>query len=358
MASVDPNQASAVQGYYQKYLGRAANPDDPEKWLTGQYGYGTDLGSIENAIRNSDEARQYSSRSGAPSQPGAGGDLRSMVDQQLAYAKSTDDPNYWYQKIGADPNGTGSAWAYWQDRINRGNGAQLGLPLYNDSGGSAYNTNTFSDPATQSYEKLLNSLIGKLNTNYQPPDYQNTIDQMKKYLDQLNGPAYTPEQQGIMATQALDPLERARYGAEQNTRNRLLAQGVAPTSGVIEDAIRQVDNQFTGARANTQAQLATNQIGVSRQNQALAAQLAPQISGFEHGNYNYNLGNQMNAASLAGIIPQLAWSRLQGANSAIQPLAPSALFGLQNQYQQQGYGNAADYMSQLMQLISQLFGGH
>ena len=54
----DPN-ASAVEGYYTKYLGRNANPGDAQTWLSGGYGYGTDLPTIENAIKSSPEALVY-----------------------------------------------------------------------------------------------------------------------------------------------------------------------------------------------------------------------------------------------------------------------------------------------------------
>ena len=55
----------------------------------------------------------------------AGGqpDLLGRVTAALQAAGSTDDPNYWVQKISADPNGAGSAWNYWVGRINQGDGA-------------------------------------------------------------------------------------------------------------------------------------------------------------------------------------------------------------------------------------------
>jgi hypothetical protein len=201
------NDIAAVQGFYQKHLGRAANPGDPETWLSGGYGYGTDLATIENAIRNSPEAQAYARRAQGGGGAAGGGDLKSRIDAALAAAHSTDDPNYWYQKVGGDPNGAGSAWSYWLDRINRGDGSQMGLPKFQDgpSGGGYGGTSVFSDPATANFEKLLNEMIGRFNTPAPPPDYQASIDQMKAYLAKLNGPVYTPAEMELQQTQALNP---------------------------------------------------------------------------------------------------------------------------------------------------------
>lgn len=60
LPGTDP--AEQIRQFYRTYLGRDAAADDPQKWLSGAYGYGTDLGSIENAIKTSDEAQQYAQR--------------------------------------------------------------------------------------------------------------------------------------------------------------------------------------------------------------------------------------------------------------------------------------------------------
>src|SRR6185436_10628819 len=45
----------------------------------------------------------------AQSQPAPPGGLNARIDEALRNAESTDDPSYWYGKIGGDPNGGGSA---------------------------------------------------------------------------------------------------------------------------------------------------------------------------------------------------------------------------------------------------------
>jgi hypothetical protein len=113
-----------VQGYYTKYLGRAANADDPNKWLTGAYGYGTDLPTIENAIKNSDEAKAYAAKQGAGggggAQPPAGG---VPSDYDLAQAMM--------QRL----NAPGQTMSY-QDMVNEFNkGYGTDYQAYNDSRG-------------------------------------------------------------------------------------------------------------------------------------------------------------------------------------------------------------------------------
>lgn len=58
-----------------------------------------------------------------PATSGATPDLMTRVQQALAAAGSTDDPQYWFDKISQDPNGQTSAWDYWVGRINQGDGA-------------------------------------------------------------------------------------------------------------------------------------------------------------------------------------------------------------------------------------------
>ena len=278
--------------------------------------------------------------------------LSSIANQQGVNPSVSRDPGYWTRRIN-ETGGLGQDNSqYWMGLAQRPEGAPEGggQPGYGGTG-------VFNDPATQQYEQLLNGLIGKLNTPYTPPSFQQSIDQMNAYLKQLNGPAFTPQQQDILQTQQLDPLERQRSAQKQQVMERLGSRGITPTSGITEQALENTDNSFNTLRANAQAGIASNQVGVQRQNAATAAQLAPQIAQMEAGNYGQNLGYQTQAANLASIIPQLAWSRLQGAGSQIQPLVPSALMEMQNRYQQQGYGQSADFTNGLTQLLMQLFGG-
>lgn len=86
----DPNSIAAIQGYYTKYTGRAANPNDPQTWLSGGYGYGTDLPTIENAIKNSPEAQAYAKAHGGSSTPA--GSIPSDYDLAQAMLQRLNAP--------------------------------------------------------------------------------------------------------------------------------------------------------------------------------------------------------------------------------------------------------------------------
>ncbi len=285
--------------------------------------------------------------------------LRQWGGQPGVNPSVNADPGYWQRRMLETGGLQPSNLDYWQRLAMTPEGGRSDAPSGGGGamgGGQGYSgTSVFSDPATQQYESLINSLIGRLNTPYQAPHFQQSIDQLNTYLQQLNGPAYTPQQQDILQTQALDPIERQRQQQKQQALTRLGTRGIGPSSGIAESALQGVDNSFNTIDANTRAGLATNQIGVQRQNAAQAAQLAPQIAALEAGQYGSQTNNMLQGVNLASIIPQTAWSRLTGANSLIQPLNPATLLNQQLPYQQQGYNQSADYMSQLMQILGGLF---
>lgn len=363
---------NTINALYQQYLGRQAGPDEAQGWITGAFGP-AELGSIQQQIAASGEAQAYRQAHGGAAPTSGGGGGADWITQALQSVQSTDDPGYWQRVISADPKamaGDPSAIAYWQDRIRRGDGSMLvktgQLSKFNDSGGSGQaggytgtpyaGTNVFSDPATAQFEQLLNGLITRFQTPQTPPHYQQTIDQLNNYLTQLNGPVYTPAQMELLQTQSLDPLQQQHDAAKEQLIQRLGSRGISPGSGIAEKAMEDLDRQFQQARTQTQAGFATNAVGLQRQNQATAASLAPQISALEQAQTGWQDQRSLQAETLAALIPQMAQQRLTAANQSISPINASSLLQLQNQFQQQGYGQGANYGSAIMQLLAQLFG--
>jgi hypothetical protein len=215
-------------------------------------------------------------------------------------------------------------------------------------------TGVFSDPATSQYEKLLNSLISRMNTPYTPPDYQSTIDALKSYITRLNGPAYTPDQMALMQTQAFDPIMAARDQENQNIIARFAQQGMGPSSGPVQAAILANNQKFGQMGTTSRANVATGAIGQQNQNQMNAMALQAQIPTMETGLNTYNNQNAMQAAQYAGIIPQMAWSRLTGANGGLQQSNPLSALQLMSNLQTQGYNQGADYAAQLQQILPYL----
>lgn len=276
-----------------------------------------------------------------------------------------NDPNYWLRRI-LETGGLGSDnEAFWQGLGMRPEGApenwtpSMGSNPANwtqqlNWGGG---TSVFNDPATQQYEQMLNSLIGNLNQPYTPPSFGPSMDYLTKYFQQLQGPAYTPQQMDLLQTQSFDPIMQQRDAARQQILQRFARQGMGPDSGPVQAALLQNDQAYEKLGTQARAGVASNAIGLQKQQQAQAAQLGPLMASLEQQQFNNNQSRQLQAAQEASIIPSLAWQRLTGLNSSIQPINPGSLFQPLQNFQQQGYTQGANYMSQLMQVLTSLFGG-
>ena len=236
------------------------------------------------------------------------------------------------------------------------NGQWVSHPWGSGSG----NGGVFDDPATQGYEDLINQLIGKLNTPYQAPGFQPAIDYLQKYFQQLQNPVYTPEQQGLIQTQALDPLSSQRDATRQQIIQRFANQGLSPSSGIVQKAIQDSDQQFEALRTQAQSSFARGEIEQGKQQAAQAAQLGPAIAGLQQQQFGGNEARALQGLNLAGIIPNLAWQRLTGANNLMQQTNPLNALQLLNSFQTQGYNQGANYGNSLANFFAQLaplFGG-
>ncbi len=290
-----------INGLYNKYLGptRNASQDEYNNWVNGSYG-ATDLSGIENQIRNSGEARAWTASQGSGGNPGnpGGGDLMSRIQQALQGAHSTDDPNYWLQKISSDPNGAGSAWSYWLDRINRGDGSQTGLPKFNDgpSGGGNNNpggpTTGFADPAYQQLLQLAQArtaALGKSQSFPQLDQYikmltdnqatakqraQTFADQLGTRVGQLQQPLLTNANVVQQRSLASNNLLAQRDATLKNQAERRYASGFEPTSGLLAGDQRSTNEAYTNAQAQIDAKLQAGNIAgdEARRNEATQLQ--------------------------------------------------------------------------------------
>jgi hypothetical protein len=342
-----------IASAYQKYLGRAINPDEYQYWQNTP--------NYEQAIAGSAEAQQYANspkpfdpyngdpwfqqnpfpdggsyeqqqawqREAAKRGRTASGSANSTspagsmpwVQQQLARYKSTDDPNYWVRVMAADPKvaaGDQSAIDYWLMRMSIGDGAEdvrMGRKSPYDHGGGASggfgggsnNGTAFSDPATQQWETMLRQVADRL---------MNPTPDATKELQQ---------------TQALDPLERQRQTMKQQTAQRLSQRGITPTSGTWDEAMREVDRQFNELRTRTQA-------------------------GFANTFAQNDENRMMQATNLFKQIPQYQDTRLELARNTLIPTNVGSLLTLQqqgnqwdSQQQQAFWTNLANAVSQLLQ---------
>jgi len=230
---------------------------------------------------------------------------------------------------------------------------------FRKSGAGQYpGTNVFgSDPSTASFEQLLNKLTSSFATPQVPQGYDQAVNQLNTYLGQLNGPVYTPQQMNLLQTQATDPLMQRRDAARQQAIEHLASRGISPTSGIAADLLNQVDRSFDQQNTQQQGQFASNAVGLQRQNQATAAQLAPLISQFQQAQTQTQDQRNQVAATLAAIVPQLAQQRLGAAQGTLAN-SPSIgnLLSLLGGFQQQGYNQGANYGQGIAQLLAALMG--
>ena len=159
--------------------------------------------------------------------------------------------------------------------------------------------NVFDDPATTEWETLLRQLVERLN---QPQ------------------PTMSDSQRDLLQTQSLDPLERQRQAQRQQTTERLAARGITGGSGVLEQALQDVDKQFNQLRTGTQAGFAIDQ--VNREDQR----------------FQGNEQRATNALNLFQRIPELADRRLGMAQNSLQQTNPYQLLQLQQQGNQYAQG--------------------
>ncbi len=226
-----------VNAGYQQYLGRPASQDEYNNWVNGTYG-ATDLQGILGQIQGSGEAQAYSAAHGggtsvSPTAP-APTDLRGRINAALQAAGSTDDPNYWYKVISADPNGGGSAWNYWVDRINRGDGSSLGLPKFIDAGNNTPTSSNNYRPtgAGTPYQTSAAAAPAASTTPYQNPMLPYVQGLLKTLLERDQTPIDTSSPE---VNPALTAYKGQQANALADTRNslaeRAYAQGTGTNSG-------------------------------------------------------------------------------------------------------------------------------
>lgn len=220
----------------------------------------------------------------------------------------------------------------------------------------------FTDPGARNWETGVNYGASRLLQPQPNADFQPYVDYMRQYFKQLQQPGYTPAQQDLMQTQALDPLERQRQAARQQVEQRFAQKGVQ--GGVVEKAMQDVDRQFNELRTKSQSNFALNQIGYDQARQQQAAQVGASLSQAQQAAATNDEGRMMQALSLLFQIPQFADQRMLNANSVLQPMNPASLLGALGQINASNQGqnqfNAQQnqfFWSQLGQLLANSFGG-
>jgi hypothetical protein len=282
-----------------------------------------------------------------------------------------NDPEYWVNAINSRGGLNAGNTQYWQDAsvgpnafyMNPGReGGATTTGGYGASGGGAYSsTNPFSDPATKNYVDLLNSRMQSLLTPQANPQMDSLLQYMNQYFQQLQQPTYTDAQRGVIATQQLDPMERQRQAELKNVANVMASRGITPGSGPYLQAERDINQKYDTLRAQTQGQIANNEITLGRQNQAQAVDVGSAAASLVNGMNSLQDQRANQAVSYGRQIPDLAQQRLQQAITLLNGnnVNPAQLLPSLSQFQQQGITqNTQDsqFYQQLFAALAKQFG--
>jgi hypothetical protein len=125
--------------------------------------------------------------------------------------------------------------------------------------------------------------------------YRDTIDTLVK---QLSLPAFSDDQLAQLKTAAVDTLNHEHQQATENTVRQMGMRGVSPSSGLVQEAIKNVDQQYQQLKA--QALQAQNTKEIDQINQRRQQLMQAASSGLEaaQGQANFEQNNilaQLNA---------------------------------------------------------------
>lgn len=164
-----------------------------------------------------------------------------------------------------------------------------------------------NDPYSQMLESVAKGQMGAIQSNP-------ALDKLLAFLDTRftelsTNPGYSPQEQALLRTQALDPIEADRSASQRRSLERTARNGWLPSSGLHELDSREVDATYDRMRGGVQRDLGINAINKRNQDlgQALAVgQMAGvQIPGQQRGetlnlaNLLYNMPRQSMYDALA-----------------------------------------------------------
>lgn len=184
---------------------------------------------------------------------------RDRVNQALAAVQSTDDPNYWYDVISKDPNGFGSAWDYWQGRINQGDGS-IGVrngtvqkfqdgPAVGSSGAGSGQSPLPSDATNQLYQTLLQRSGQSLQVSPEDPIIKGQTNAYNASQEQarrkyLSAEAEHGSPYGNMGAETRSAYETAGQNGSQ-FQATLMQNELTQRRQEIQDALTQTGSLLT-----------------------------------------------------------------------------------------------------------------
>jgi hypothetical protein len=214
----------------------------------------------------------------------------------------------------------------------------------------------FDDPYTNLLEQISQKQLGEVRSN---PG----LDQLMQFLtsqfqDLSTNPGYNADERALLNTQAFEPIEANRAASKQRAIERSAARGFAPSSGLQELDLRDIERAADQARTVAGRDLAI--AGLNRRDQDLSRALdLGQMLGL-----TIPQGQRREEIGLGNLLYQLPRTALNDALGVINGTPSSSdAFSQAIQLLQQQYGrqdvanqnNAALY-GQIGQILAGLFG--
>lgn len=182
--------------------------------------------------------------------------------------------------------------AYQSNNLSKRN-----IPGYDDTqsdairkfGGLFGGTNVpaqFTDPISSFLEQFAQQ---RAQQRENPPSGsgQNLLENaLRDIAAQFKSGGFTPGEQEVFQTQALDPLERLRTARKQQVMEQLSRRGITPQSGVAISMLQDVDRQFDGLRSQTQRSIAAQGAQETQARMLQAIQLLSGLAGTENQRLN------------------------------------------------------------------------
>lgn len=144
----------------------------------------------------------------------------------------------------------------------------------------------FSDPITSWIEQFAQQRAQQ-RENPSANSGQALLEQALRDISaQFQKGGFTPAEQEVFQTQAIDPLEQLRQARKQQVLQSLSARNITPESGVAIQMLADVDRQFDAQRATTQRGLAAQGAQETQARMMQALQLLSGLAGTENQRLN------------------------------------------------------------------------
>lgn len=214
--------------------------------------------------------------------------------------------------------------------------------------------NQFTDPYTSYLEDMAKRNIGRLQ---QSPELTQLMGYLNSEFKRLSeSPGFSPDELALLRTQAVEPINAQRDTARRQVWDRISASGQAPSSGLAQALLADLDRAYGQMQTAAQRDVAVQGLNRQQQNRADAlsvGQLALQIPNAQDAQ----------ALNIAQMLYQLPRNAMNDALAVVNSSSPTSALGplinlLQLQQQGNQFNTATNQANQqaLWAILGQLFG--